>query len=317
MKILTGAAFLCVALVLLRLVASLDLFAPQTEAVASSPAAEKQTVVFLGSSADPLCEPLFSDLEGLCTERGWRLISYDSKGRAAGQKGQIEDFLRTEAADAAVLWPVLEGEELDEPLKTLTAQCPVVTVGQRPGTAAARLTASHVGADETEQLRTLAGYLKENMGKGQGALLLTDLPDEDAEERIRRVFSVERVDILGNNYTWGGAVYAERYLKTALDEVENVGAVVCVSRAGTMGTWNTLQEKGLRDKVKIVSLVYEPAMADDLALGELDAAVTVSPKETAKCLAELLPKVLKGEKTAPKALTPVLLTPENVDEAEF
>lgn len=317
MKILTGAAFLCVALVLLRLVASLDLFAPQTEAVASSPAAEKQTVVFLGSSADPLCEPLFSDLEGLCTERGWRLISYDSKGRAAGQKGQIEDFLRTEAADAAVLWPVLEGEELDGQIKALAERCPVVTVGQRPGTAAARLTGSHVGADETEQLRTLAGYLKKNMEKGQGALLLTDLPDEDAEERIRRVFSVERVDILGNNYTWGGAVYAERYLKTALDEVENVGAVVCVSRAGTMGTWNTLQEKGLRDKVKIVSLFYEPAMADDLALGELDAAVTVSPKETAKCLAELLPKVLKGEKTAPKALTPVLLTPENVDEAEF
>lgn len=317
MKILTGAAFLCVALVLLRLFASLDLFARQTEAVSPSPAAEKQTVVFLGSSADPLCEPLFSDLETLCTQQGWRLISYDCKGRAAGQKGQIEDFLRTEAADAAVLWPVLEGEELDGQIKALAGQCPVVTVGQRPGTAAARLTASHVGADGTEQLRTLAGYLKKNVAKGQGVLLLTDLPDEDAEERIRRVFSVEQVDILGNNYTWGGAVYAERYLKTALDEVENVGAVVCVSRAGTAGTWNTLQEKDLRDRVKIVSLSYEPAMADDLALGELDAAVTVSPKETAECLAELLPKALKGENPAPKALTPVLLTPESAGETEF
>lgn len=318
MKYLTGAAFLCVALVLLRLFAALDLFAPPAPAGASpAPAEKKQTVAFLGSSADPLCAPLFGELKELCVQRGWRLVSYDCKGRSAGQKGQIEDLLRQETVDAAVVWPVLEGEEADAPLKALAAKCPVVTAGQRPSPSVAKTTASHVGADETEQLRALAEYLKENMERGQGALLLTDLPDEDAEERIKRVFSTQGVDILDNNYTWTGAVYAQRYLTTALDEIENVGAVVCVSRAGTEGAWNTLQEKNLRDKVKIVSLVYEPAMADDLALGALDAAATVSPKETAKRLAELLPKALKGERPAPKTLTPVLLTPENVAEAEF
>lgn len=274
-------------------------------------------IAFFGSSQDPLCAPLFSAMEELCGEKGWRLISYDCKGRAAGQKGQMEDFLRTETADIAVVFSLLEQEELDRQAKALAAQCPVVTVGQAVNVSARRYVAAHVGGDETERARTLAEYLKKNRKAGQGVLLLTDLPDEEAERRIQRAFSDQRVEVLGKNYTWNGAVYAERYLTTALDDIDNVGAVVCTSRHGTTGTWNTLQEKDLRDRVKIVSLFYEPAMADDLALGELDAAVAVSPKEAAELVAEVIPKALNKEKVEETSWGYHILTPENVDELEL
>lgn len=319
-QLLTGAAFCCAALVLLQLLASLGLFTAPPAATATptpAPETEQPVVAFLGSAQDYLCAPLYGALEELCGQKGWRLISYDCKGYAVNQTGQAEDFLRTETADVAVIWPVLEQEELDRQVKALAACCPVVTVGRQPGGAAARQTAAHVGLEEKERLHTLAQYLKGELKKGQGALLLTERPVGNTEARYKTAFAADQIEILGNNYTWDNAFYARRYLITALDDIEEVGAVVCTSRHGTVGTWNTLQEKDLRDNVRIVSLFYEPAMADDLALGELDAAVAVDPKEMGDALAELLPEVLQGKRPGTKPLTPILLTPENLEETGF
>lgn len=316
LSVLTGAAFCCAALVLLRLLAAPGLFSPsepRAAAPAPTPPAETAAVVFFGSAQDPLCGPLYGALEEACSKEGWRLVSYDCKGNAAAQAGQVEDFLRTGTADGAVLFSLCERKELDGQVKALAAQCPVVTVGKEPGTGAARLTAAHIGEESGARSRALAEYLRRQLGRGQGALLLTDVPDEDAERQYRKAFAAEKVDILDSNYTWGGAVYARRYLDTALEEVEHVGAVVCTSREGTAGTWRALQEKELRGEVKIASLFYEPAMADDLALGELDAAVTVSSEEAAELLTAVLPRVLRGETPGEQTLTPVVLTPETID----
>lgn len=282
---------------------------PPAAAVTPTPGAEPPVAAFFGSSADPLCEGLFDDMEELCRREGWRLISYDCKGKPVSQKGQTEDLLRTETADVAVIWPVLEAEELDEAIEPLAKQCPVVAVGKRPEGKAARLIAAYVGEDEQEQLAALAEYLQAGQDNVQGALLLTDIPDKPLEARYQRELSALHVEVLGNNYTWTGAVYARRYLITALDDIPGVDAVICTSRPGTEGTWNTLREKELRDKVLIVRLGWDQRVEDDLAVGALDAAVTVSPEELARRLGEVLPKALKGEKPGAVTLTPVLLAP--------
>lgn len=289
---------------------------PEPPAVTPSPAAEEKVVAWFGSSSDPFCAPLFDAMEEVCRANGWRLLSYDCKGRAVGQKGQIEDFLRTEQADAAVLYSVMEEDELDQQVKALAAACPVVTVGRRAGTIAGRYVAAHIGGEERRRTQTLAEYLAEN-GRGKTALLMTEVPDEKMEREMMDGLSAGNVSVLDHNYTWGGQVYAERYMNTALDTFSEVEAVVCISSHGAAGAQAVLTERGLRDRAKIVSLRYDPAMADDLALGVLDAAVAFAPREAGERLAETLPHLLDGKETEDQTLTPVLLTPENVDETEL
>lgn len=319
----TRAAFLCAALVL-----ALLLLQPLTAAIvastrpaptpAPSPSAapETHTVALFGASSDPFCAPLYAALEELCEAQGWRLVSYDCRGYAVNQTGQIEDFLRTGTADVAVLYSVLEQEDLNDRVKELHKVCPVVTVGQEVERVAKRYVTAHVGTDETERVRTLADYFKDNLKRDKGILLLCDVPDAAAERLYEQTLSKEKVTVLGKNYSWGAAVYAQRYLNS-VDSFYDVGGILCTSRHGTAGAAATLEEKKLRDRIKIASLYYEPAMADDLALGGLDAAVAVAPREAGELLAELLPKVIKGEKTEEKTLTPILLTPENMDEVDL
>lgn len=317
---LTRAAFVCAALVFVLAVAWAVGAAlsrkPVPPAEAPSPMATEKVVAWFGSSSDPFCAPLYDAIEETCRANGWRLLSYDCKGRAAGQKGQIEDFLRTEQADAAVLYSVMEESELNGQVKALAAACPVVTVGQRAGTTAGRYVAAHIGGEERQRTQTLAEYLAEN-GRGKTALLMTEVPDEKMEREMIDGLSAGNVSVLDHNYTWGGQVYAERYMNTALDTFSEVDAVVCISRHGAAGAQAVLTERGLRDRAKIVSLCYDPAMADDLALGLLDAAVAFAPQEAGEKLSEVLPAVLAGKETEDQTLTPVLLTPENVDETEL
>lgn len=318
---LTRAAFVCAALVLaLALLGTLGtaLFRRRAEQAENTrpDRRNERVVAWFGSTADPFCAPLYPAMEKVCRDNGWRLISYDCRGRTAGQLGQIDDFLRTEQADAAVIYSLLEKSDLNRQVKRLAEVCPVVTVGQQVGMIAGSSVAAHIGANEAEQVGALAEYLAENMEKEQGALLMTTVPDKAAERRYVETFSQGDVTVLDNNYTWGGQVYAERYLNTALEAFPETGAIICVSRHGAAGALKTLEEWGRRDSVKIVSLFYEKAMADDLTQGVLDAAVAFSPKEAGERLAEVLPGVLKGGETTARPLTPVLLTRENVEETE-
>lgn len=319
----TRAAFFCAALVLalllLRPLFDVILFpaAPEQPSPSPAPSPAAPAVAFFGASTDPFCAPLYDGLEELCRTEGWRLLSYDCRGNAKSQKGQMEDFLRTETADIAVVYSVLEQSELNVQVKALRGTCPVVTVGSQAGALGKRYVAAHVGGAETGRTAALCEYFKTQRRGTWEVLLLADLPDEAAEELYRREFSKENVTILDKNYTWGEKFYAERYLKTGLDSFPQADAIVCTSRHSTAGALSSLRERDLRGAMAIVSLFYDPAMADSLALGDLDAAVALAPKEALERLTELLPKVLKQEKIEEKSLTYHILTPENVDELEL
>lgn len=272
-------------------------------------------LAFFGSAADPLCAPLYQGLQDFCTQHSWRLISYDCRKNATNQIGQIEDFLRRETANIAVLYSFLEPKDLNEQAKTLHAVCPLVTVGDKPSSG--RSVTAHIGWDETEQIRVLAQYFSEKLKQDEGVLLLTDGPDEMAERRCIQGFSKENVEILDKNYSWLGEIYVERYLNTALENFPAARGVVCTSTYGTRGTLNSLNDRGLRDSYLIASLSYDPSMADDLALGGLDAAVAFSANELVENLTEILQKAIKSEDIEEKQLTPVLLTPENIDTIDL
>lgn len=314
---LTRAAFLCAALVLLTfLLPPLDRPPAPSPAPSPSSGPPATVVAFFGDSGDPLCAPLYSALRDFAKERSWRLISYDCKGSADSQLGQLQDFLRHETADGAVVYSRLDQEELDRQVEALYKTGPVVTIGQQAGSSAGRYVSAHI-ASGGESLNAAAAYFQKALRGEEGILLLSDLPDPDWEAACTDAFEDQGVAILDHGYTWTGEAYAQRYLETALEAFPDTAGILCTSRAGTVGAWNTLQEKGLRDRVKLVSLAYDAAVGDDLALGQLDAAVTVSPREAAELLEEVLPSVLEGKRPGVKTLTPVLLTPDSLDQAEF
>lgn len=311
------AAFLCAALVLLTfLLPPLD--QPPAPPPAPSPSSEPPATVvaFFGDGSDPLCAPLYAALRDFAKERSWRLISYDCKGSADSQLGQLQDFLRHETANGAVVYSRLDREELDRQVEALYKTGPVVTIGQQAGSSAGRYVSAHI-ASGGEPLNAAAAYFQKALRGEEGVLLLSDLPDPDWEAACTNAFEDQGIAILDHGYTWTGEAYAQRYLETALEAFPEAKGILCTSRAGTAGAWNTLQEKGLRDRVKLVSLAYDAAVGDDLALGRLDAAVTVSPREAAELLEEVLPSVLEGKRPGVKTLAPVLLTPDSLDQAEF
>lgn len=312
------AAFLCAALVLLTfLLPSLDQPTAPSPAPSPSSGPPATVVAFFGDGGDPLCAPLYAALRDFAKERGWRLISYDCKGSADSQLGQLQDFLRHETANGAVVYSRLDREELDRQVEALyDATGHVVTIGQQAGSSAGRYVSAHI-ASGGEPLNAAAAYFQKALRGNEGVLLLSDLPDPDWEAACTDAFEAQGIAILDHGYTWTGEAYAQRYLETALEAFPEAKGILCTSRAGTAGAWNTLQEKGLRDRVKLVSLAYDAAVGDDLALGRLDAAVTVSPREAAELLEEVLPSVLEGKRPGVKTLTPVLLTPDSLDQAEF
>lgn len=310
------AAFLCAALVLLTfLLPPLDQPTAPSPAPSPSSSPPATVVAFFGDGGDPLCAPLYSALRDFAKERSWRLISYDCKGSADSQLGQLQDFLRHETANGAVVYSRLDREELDRQVEALyDATGHVATVGQQAGSSAGRYVSAHL-ASGGESLNAAAAYFQKALRGNEGVLLLSDLPDPDWEAACTNAFEAQGIAILDHGYTWTGEAYAQRYLETALEAFPEAKGILCTSRAGTAGAWNTLQEKGLRDRVKLVSLAYDAAVGDDLALGRLDAAVTVSPREAAELLEEVLPSVLEGKRPGVKTLTPVLLTPDSLDQA--
>lgn len=319
----TRAAFLCAALVLVLL-----LLQPLTAAIvastrpastpAPSPSAapEIHTVAFFGDASDPFCAPLYPALEELCKRQGWQLIQYDCRGRAAAQQGQLDDFMRNEVADVAVLYPLAESEELTKQVKALYKCCNVVTVSQQPRTVASRYIAAHVGPAQSGRVDALCDYLDRALSKSKEVLLISDLPDPDISKEYQQEFSKRDVTVLDENYTWGDKIYAERYLETGLELFPQADAIVCASRHGTRGSLNSLRDKSLRSKIKIVALDYTPEMEEDLILGELDAAVTLLPKDAAEQVTELLPKLLNAEQLEERFLAYHVLTPHNIGELD-
>lgn len=321
-KAWTRAAFCCAALVLLLLVLG-GLSGVQDRSFSTpepvptpTPRETVGVAAVFGTTDDPFCAAFLSDLEALCEAGGWRLIQYDCVGRANIQQGQVEDFLKNETADVAILYAVGEQEELEARAKALYKRCPVVTVGQGVRHVAKRYVAAHVGAEEDGQIKALCGYFQESRPKVKEVLVLLDLPDEERKARDQ-AFEDGNVAVLDENYTWGDKIYAERYLETGLELFPEADAIVCASRNGTQGALNSLRQKDLRSTVKIAALDYDQSMAEDLALGDLDAAAVLSPKEMAEGVADLLPKVLKKEKIEEKPLTYHVLTPENMDKLDL
>ncbi len=290
---------LCAALVLavcgLGLVRLLG--APKAPEVVPAPSAarpDRPVLAFFGDGTDPWCQEVSDGLDRWADEQGWALITYDCKGSPTAQKGQVEDLVRTEKADVAVLYSVGDGEQLTGWAQTLgEARVPVIALS-RQSLGDMENVACRVCPEDAEPYAAIADWFDRG-----DLLLLADLPDDPGVETAREALEDSGAEVLDYGACWGNADYAGDYLDVALDSFPQADGVVAFSRAGALGAKNAL---GDRD-VPVLCLEYGPAVEEDLALGQLDAAAEVPVQSAIRTLGTCIPKVRSGEVEALYPLT--------------
>ncbi len=267
---------------------------PDVVHVSSAARSDRPTLAFFGDGTDPWWEELSDGLDRWADEQGWALITYDCNGNPTARKGQVEDLARRERADAAVLCGVGDGEQLTDWAQTLSeAKVPVVVLS-RHSLGDIENVACRVCPEAGEPFASIADWFH-----GGGLLLLADLPDDPLVETAREVLADNGAQVLDYGACWGAEEYAADYLARTLDSFPQTGGVLAFSRAGALGAKSVL---GDRD-VPVLCLTYGPAVEEDLALGELDAAVEVPAREALRALEICIPKARSGEAEALYPLT--------------
>lgn len=261
-----------------------------TPGAAPSPSphrADRPVLALFGSSSDPWWESVSDGLERWAEDRGWDLIAYDCKGNPTAQQGQVEDLARTERADAAVVYPVGDSGQLAAWAETLDrAKVPVAVLSRRSLGETEHVT-SRVCPEEGEPFAAIAGWFD----RGGELLLLADLPDDPGVETAREALEAKGARVLDYGACWGSEDYAADYLAQALERFPRPDGVVAFSRAGALGAKAALGDR----EVAVLCLEYGPAVAEDLALGRLDAAVEVPAEEALRALEDCIPKVRSGD----------------------
>lgn len=262
---------------------------PKARDIVPAPSAspdERPVLAFFGSSADPWCRELSDGLDRWAGEQGWDLIAYDCKGDPAAQKGQVEDLVRLERADVAVVYPVGNAEQLTDWAETLSqAKVPVVALS-RQSLEVVEHVACRVCPEAGEPYASVAGWFH-----GGDLLLLADLPDDPGVETAREALEDNGARVMDYGACWGNETYAADYVTQALERFSRADGVVAFSRAGALGAGDAAGD----EDVTVLCLEYGPAVEEDLALGRIDAAVEVPAQEALQALESCIPKVHDGE----------------------
>ncbi len=263
--------------------------APEVVPVPSAAPDERPVLALFGASTDPWWEELSDGLDRWADEQGWALLAYDCRGNPVAQKGQAEDLARRERADVAVLCPAGDGEQLAGCAQTLSeVKVPVIVLSRR-SVGDVEGAAYRVCPEAGEPYAAVADWFDRD-----GLLLLADVPDDPEVETAREALEDGGGKVLDWGACWGSEDYAADYLDGALERFPGADGVVAFGRAGALGAKGAL---GDRD-VAVLCLEYSPAVEEDLALGELDAAVEVSAQEALQALETCIPKVKSGEAEA-------------------
>lgn len=223
---------------------------------------EPFALAFLGDGSDPWCAPLFEELADWAKEKGWRLVTYDCRGSATVRQGQVEDLLRTETVQAALLYVPVETERAASQRELLDkAQVKTLTLTPWGGT--------DIGPAEG------LGVALENQA-GRDVLLVVDVPEEDATQAALDALGRASLNVVEYGSCWRESRYAREYVSGALERHPYVGAILCLGREGAWGAVEALEDVGGRREIAVLCLDQSQAAREDLALGRMDGVLEVS-----------------------------------------
>lgn len=269
---------------------------PAVVSTASAPPEQAGTLAFFGDSSDPWCRPAMEALPAWAKEQGWGLITYDCKGNPTIRGGQVDDLVRVERADVAVLCGMNDHADKTSWSKAL----------RRAGLRVITLSPHGVEPDEAVDCALSAAegqpYLAAGQWLGQGAavVLLADLPDDPAVEQAREVLERQGVTVLDYGACWSTPQFAQDYAAIAMERWPELDGVVAFGRQGGLGAKAALGDRG-----KVLCLCWEEAMEAELADRRLDAAVEVSGEG----ILDALSQALQNPEAPPSHLETVVRTP--------
>lgn len=238
-------------------------------APALAPATEEPfALAFFGDGTDPWCAPLFEELADWAKGKGWRLVTYDCRGNATVRQGQVEDLLRTETVQAALLY-VPGATQSAAGQRELLDKAQVKTLTLSPWGGADIGPAEGLGVALENQA---AAFL----GTGRDVLLVVDAPEDDSAQAALDALAPASLNVVEYGSCWSQSQYAREYVSGALERHPYVGAVLCLGREGAWGAAEALEAMGARDEIAVLCLDQSPAAREDLALGRMDAVVEVA-----------------------------------------
>ncbi len=278
-----------------------------------SPTEPPSVLALFTTSHDPWYAAAAEAGRTWAAEHGWQVVEYDCAGTGTTRTLQVEDFLRGEKADLAVVYGLEGTQALAAQTKALSeGGVPVLAVSREYDPSSIPQAVCAIGPDREDLAQAALDYFQP-LGSS-GVLLLPDLQEDPREGAVADAFWAGDVPILELAYTWGGAEFARDYLLDALPRFPRAAGVVCFSHSGTAGAYEALGAlEGERD-FRVLCLDCSAQLLAALESGEVDALLAVSAQEAGELLTAALDEAAQGKRPGPKTLEVKLLTADTAGQ---
>lgn len=280
---------------------------------------EAQKIVFSVYSDEPLfIRSAIKGLEQAAAKENVEFTALVDDNDPAKQVAQIENAL-TQQPDALIIWPNDVEAAIPVAQQAASQDVKVLTMGQDLSDPAARV--AYVGPDYVDSGRKKAEALVELLG-GEGKVGIirgiqgadfTGKMAEGGDPVFEAASGIEVVDeqYAGAYTTEGGLTTAENMLTAHPD----ITGIWTDSDDQAVGANQALEERGLLDKVFVVSTNGDPAGLRDVQAGRLEWTEALCGVEDGFLAIEAALNAIAGEELPDRVATNVVdVTPDNIDE---
>lgn len=280
--------------------------------------------ITIGLTLPSLSHPFFVYLQRNVMDEaeklGVEIIAIDAENVAAKQMSIVEDFI-SRGVDGVLMSPIGE-EALVPAVESLNrAGIPVATVDRRVSGGDVLV---HVGADNVEGGRVAARYLIKALG-GKGNVIELEgtpgaSPARDRKKGFDEVIATSDIKIVVSQTAYFDRAKGQAVMENLLQVHKDFQGVFGANDEMILGAIEAMEAAGV-DLSGIVTIGYD-AIPDALTYikeGRLNATIEQFPGKQARQALTYLVEYIKDGKNPPSKevyITPVVITKENLDEAE-
>jgi inositol transport system substrate-binding protein len=283
----------------------------------------ERVVVSFHNMAEPFFVVMQRELLDEAKKLGVEVVVLDAQANSAKQTSDLENAL-VQGASGIILAPTNVDALAPAVNEVLAAKVPVITVDRRvEGTTAP---VPHVGADNVAGGRMLAEWVVKRHPEGAAIVLLTGQPgSSSAIDRTKGIH--EGLAAAGDKYR----IVAEQTGNWARDQgltiTENIltslgaskpDAIIAENDDMALGALEALRAAGLLDgKISVLGFDALPEALRSIQKGELAVTVEQSPsRQIRTALRQIVERMRKGTEMKSESIVPVLITADNLQEAE-
>jgi ABC-type sugar transport system substrate-binding protein len=275
----------------------------------------------IASSIAPWANAMEQNIKKECDARGWTLTSLSAEGDMQLQTEQVHTLI-TKKPDVIVLFAGDNAVSVDWVKDIHAAGIPCVMVALNVNEEGRQYVNAFVGPDQEAMTKKIAETIVQKHGKDAG-LLITCISGVPVQyDYIIRLKGFKE-GIEGTNYKFVGPEYAyssradaqgfmETYISTYKDKIN---VLMGFDDDLTLGALKAIDEAGLTGKIEVYSVTGQVEALKAIKDGKMAMTVMNRTDLIAKKAAEVIEKIMAGEKIEYNQPTEVFyITKENVDQ---